>query len=115
MNAYYSYLSAHHCTESKLDAAREPAWDYLRETCPSLTPMDCNAQFSEIFTTNVFCDLNALEKSKVISVFSSIGFCDRCNQHVISNSEVFVNHISLLQLNAPECANFPLAQCTDFV
>ena len=29
-----------------------------------------------------------------------LDFCDRCNQHVISNSEVFVNYMSLLQLNA---------------
>ena len=75
MSAYCSYLSAHLCTERNLDAARAHVWDYLRETCPPPTPMDCNAQFSEIFTTNVFCDLNALEKSKVTSIFSSIEFC----------------------------------------
>lgn len=99
MSAYYEYVLAHNPSESDLQNTREPVWDYLRQKCPSFTAMDCNAQFSEIFTSNVFSNLTSSEKSKVISTYSSIGFCEYCNEDVIRNTEVLLNYVSLSQLS----------------
>ena len=38
----------------KFHIAREDVWAQLRIKCPSLVPMDCSAQFSEIFQLSVF-------------------------------------------------------------
>ena len=57
-------------SENDFHSIQEPVWDYLRDKCPSLAPMDCNAQFSEIFSANVFCNILDFESSKLISVYS---------------------------------------------
>ena len=97
MSAYYEYLTARICSENDLNAIREPVWDYVCQICPSFALKDCNAQFSEIFSTNAFKNLTETEKSKIVSVYSTIAYC---KEHVITNSDVFVNYISLTQLNS---------------
>ena len=42
---------------------REPLWSYLRTQCQSLLPMDCNAQFSEIFQLKNWGTMNDYEKN----------------------------------------------------
>jgi len=53
--------------ELALSNVRECAWEYLRHRCPSLKAIDCEAQFSEIFTRQVFGYLSALQKAALIS------------------------------------------------
>ena len=42
---------------------RESVWSYLRSQCMSLLPMNCHAQFSEIFQLKNFGVMNDYEKS----------------------------------------------------
>ena len=35
----------------------------------SVHPMDCNDQFSEIFRTNVFCNLTDIQKRNILSTY----------------------------------------------
>ena len=98
MNAYYEFVLKRNLSESDIQNVREPVWDYLRQKCSSFMAMDCNAQFSEIFTLNVFSNLTSSEKSKIISTYSCIGFCEYCNEDVIKNTEVLLSYVSLSQL-----------------
>ena len=67
MSAYYEFVLKCNPSESDLQNVREPVWDYLRQKYPSFMAMDCNAQFSDMFTLNVFSNLTSSEKSKIIS------------------------------------------------
>ena len=95
----------HLTDEIELHSIREPVWNHLRHICSSLTPMNCTAQFSEIFTQNVFYNLNEAEKSKLISDYVSLGFCSDCNQNVMVKCEVFVNFITKSYFNTAMGSN----------
>ena len=83
------------CNEEQLSYLRSDIWDYMKIRCPSFTPMDCNAQFSEIFQKNVFADLNSIEQSEIISTYSQEAFCSACTRTVQCNTEVFINYIRM--------------------
>ena len=76
---------------------RSPVWEYIKTKCPSFVSMDCNAQFIEIFTEEVFSDLSAHEKN-IISNYIQHAFCNFCQQHISTNTSVFINYISLREV-----------------
>lgn len=43
---------------------REQVWSFLRSRCIYLRAMDCNSQFREIFTFNVFNALSDVENQQ---------------------------------------------------
>ena len=77
---------------------RSPVWEYIKTKCPSFVSMDCNAQFSEIFKEEVFSDLSAHEKDIIISNYIQHAFCNFCQQHISTNTSVFINYISLREV-----------------
>ena len=76
----------------ELPYLRSDVWDYVKINCPSFLPMDCNAQFSEIFCKNVFTQLmSQQEQSKIISTYSQTAFCSSCQKSLSSQCEVVVH------------------------
>ena len=78
-----------------LHVIRERAWTILREKCSSFTAVDENAQFSQIFTKNVFSGLNHEQKSRLMSIHYFAGWCEHCVTPVSAELEVFVNYVTL--------------------
>ena len=66
--------------------------------------MDCNAQFSEIFRTNVFSDLSSNQKEKIITVYNQKSFCVDFQKDLCTNNEVFVHYISLQHVLQSGCS-----------
>ena len=73
-------------------------WSYFIRTCHSFVRMDCNAQFSETFRTNVFSDLSSNQKEKIITIYTQKSFCVNCQKDLCTNNEVCVPYISLQQV-----------------
>ena len=80
-SALYEDLVNHELggSSSSLTAMRESVWSFLRVLCPSFRAMDCNAQFSQIFSRQVFGFLNNEQKHKFLSAFNLIGHCEFCS------------------------------------
>lgn len=79
---------------SELVRVREHIWGYLRNKCVSLRPMDCQAVFSEIFSLQVFGEMEPDLKQVFSSTFSFYGQCQNCNVNNIKSVEVFVHYLS---------------------
>ena len=81
-----------------LHVLRSDVWSYIREKCPSFVRMDCNAQFSEIFCTNVFFNLTDIQKKNILSQYIQNGFCSDCQRNLRVNNQVFLYYVSLPQV-----------------
>ena len=79
---------------------REPVWSYFRSQCPSLLAMDCNAQFSEIFQSKNFGPMNDFEKTLFTSVYRFELVYERCSVNLSSDSEIFVQFVTLSDINS---------------
>ena len=77
---------------------REKVWAVLREKCSSFMAMDGSAQFSQIFSKNVFSNVSAEQKSRLMSMHYFEGTCDHCVAPVHAELEVFVNYVTLLDM-----------------
>ena len=77
---------------------REQVWSVVRSECNSFRAMDCNAQFSEIFTLNFLKDLYGPQKSSLVSTFTAFALCNSCNNYVSSNSDIFVHYVTAMDL-----------------
>ena len=64
----------------------------------SVHPMDCNDQFSEIFRTNVFCNLTDIQERNILSTYIQNRFCSDCQKNLTVNNKVFVHYVSLPQV-----------------
>ena len=60
--------------------------------------MNCEAQFSEIFTRRVFGFLNAAQKETLVSQFINTGFCQRCDSVFSNTTEVFLHYLTSAML-----------------
>ena len=49
---------------------RDDIWSYFIRKRPSFVRMNCNAQFSEMFSTNVSSDLNSNKKGKIMNTLN---------------------------------------------
>ena len=79
---------------SLIATSRERIWSFLRNLCPSLRPMDCDAQFSEIFTRRIFGHLSNEHKQAIVSTFKLSGTCGRCILPTSTEVDVFVHYLS---------------------
>ena len=52
-----------------LHILRSDVFSYIRGKCPSFARMDCNAQFSEIFRTNFFCNVTNIQKRNILLTY----------------------------------------------
>ena len=84
-------------SEMALAHVREQVWEYLREKCPSLRAMDCNAQFSEIFTRQTFGYLSSSQKAALLSTFNHKANCSRCGLMSEVVIEVFLHYMTRLE------------------
>ena len=104
-----NYYRPNHAMEfqtlyNELNIIREKASTFLKNKCPSFSAIDSRAQFSEKFHLGVFKNLSDSEKSKLISTFDFSGICSKCNLMPSGNSKIFVNYITLSdvqRLNLP--------------
>ena len=72
----------------ELHLVRDRVWSFVREKCQSFESMDANAQFSEMFRTNVFAQLSDQQASALISVHYLSGQCYNSN-HCVDNEVNF--------------------------
>ena len=78
-----------------LHVLRSDVWSYIIEKCPSFVRMDCSAQFSEIFRSNVLTDI---QKRNILLTYIQNGFCSDCQRNLIVNNQVFLYYVSLPQV-----------------
>ena len=52
-----------------LHILRSNVFSYIRGKCPSFARMGWNAQFSEIFRTNVFCHVTKIQKRNILLTY----------------------------------------------
>ena len=78
-----------------LNDIREPVWIYLRACCNSLQAMDCNAQFSEIFQSKTFGQLNDYEKKLFVNTYRFETVCNKCDNNLTTDSDIFVQYVTL--------------------
>ena len=74
---------------------REPLWSYLRTQCQSLLPMDCNAQFSEIFQLKNWGTMNDYEKNLFVSTYRFETECQKCEVKLSSDTKILVQYVTL--------------------
>ena len=77
----------------RLQMVREPVWELLREKCQSFSSMDCNAQFSEIFTLHTFGSVKEFEKKIFITKYNFQSYCTDCRRTFSKSVEIFVNYV----------------------
>ena len=71
---------------STLNNIREPVWNYLINNCNSFINRSSNAQFSQVFSSNVFNSLTNDENSIFQTTYSVKGYCDTCHCDINANS-----------------------------
>ena len=64
-----------------LHVLRSDVQSYIREHFVSFVRMDCNAQFSEIFHTNIFWNLTDIQKRTIFLTYIQNGFCSHCERN----------------------------------
>ena len=73
---------------------REPIWDYIIQNCPSFIPRNSDAEFSQIFSGNIFRSLASEERALFETYFKIEGVCSQCNHMNSRNNSVMVSYIS---------------------
>ena len=77
-----------------LDEVREPVWRKVIENCESFRLRNSDAQFSEIFSANLFKTLSRHEQEIFQIEVNSKGICSQCLIEKELKSTVLVNYIS---------------------
>ena len=80
--------------EVNLQTIRQPVWEFISQKCPSFANRDCNAQFSEIFSSCIFSFLTQEEKAIFMTRYNLKAFCNVCNVYFNIDSPAMVNYIS---------------------
>ena len=81
-----------------LHGTRDPLCSYFRTCCRSFSQMDCNAQFSEIFQTKNFTDMNAYEKEIFLTRYTYNTLCSTCDIPLTKHVTIFVNFVRYTDL-----------------
>ena len=71
----YIWIPSIGCAHGNVIYSWEPVWIYLRTCDNSLQAVDCNAQFSEIFQSKNFGQMNNYEKNNFLSVHIILRLC----------------------------------------
>jgi len=77
---YDRVIASSHASSFSLVSVREIIWSHLREVCPSLRPMNCDAVFG----------LNDTQKSYLLSFRNMASTCRNCLRHTEFTSEVII-------------------------
>ena len=93
-------------TGYQLHIVRERVWSFVRGKCHSFESMDANAQFSEMFSTNVFGQLSYQQASALISVHYLSGQCNNRNHCVDSEVRFFFNLVTSSDLTRQDIPLF---------
>ena len=78
---------------SLLHTVREPVWSHFRNCCRSLAPMNCNPQFSEIFKSKNFMNINFHEQKLFSAVITYEKPYHTCSALLVKTLPIFVNVI----------------------
>ena len=73
---------------------REPIWQRIMTSCPTFRNQDCNAQFSELFSSEIFRSLTEEEKLLFETEYTLMGTCETCGISRVFDIQVIVNYIS---------------------
>ena len=91
-------------TGYQLHLVREKVWSFVREKCHSFESMDANAQFSEMFSTNVFGQLSDQQASALISVHC---LSEQCNTTIVLIARsIFFNYVTSSDLTRQDIPLF---------
>ena len=90
--------------ELQLSEVRTPVWNMLCTHCSSFSQRNCDAQFSEIFSSTIFQNLSHEESLVFKTTYSLTSFCSSCNEEVISQFEILVTFVRHFDLN--QSSNF---------
>ena len=95
----YNYLVSSSKPSMFFHSLRERVWTIVRQDCPSFRPMDCNAQFSELFNLKLLNGLSAaVQQKSLLTSFLLKGNCLKCCKEVTSTVIVFVHYITIKDL-----------------
>ena len=81
-----------------MSQVREPIWSHVILNCSSFILRNRDAEFSQIFTRNIFSTLSHEEKLLFETSFFVAGTCSQCNHYNQRNSAVIVSYISEVEL-----------------
>ena len=100
---WYTYMNLPMSVNTgyQLHLVRERVWSFVREKRHSFESMDANAQFSEMFSTNIFGQLSDQQASAIninISVQHLSGQCNNSN-HCGDSEVIFFNFVTSSDLN----------------
>ena len=88
--------------EYELATMRQPVWDYLAQNCQSFANRDCDAQFSDIFSSAIFNNLLEKERNLFQTCYKLLGTCMACDAELLTQCTVMLNYVSELELNSLE-------------
>ena len=91
--------------ELNLEAVRQPVWDFLVQNCPSFVNRDCDAEFSEIFSSCLFNLFIAEENVLFETRYTLKAFCNDCNLGFSVESPTMVNYVADVDLENLENVN----------
>ena len=81
--------------EASLTLIRDTVWQFICEHCASFLNRSSDAQFSEIFSSSIFGEINE-EKAGIFKTnYVLKSLCQRCSTDVVTNFEVLVNFINI--------------------
>jgi len=67
---------------------REATWSNIIRSCSTFTARDCNAEFSEIFSSEIFRSITDDEKNTFQIIFNAAGYCANCNISVDQETNI---------------------------
>ena len=81
-----------------LSQLRQSIWDYIVSNCSSFVLKNCDAEFSQIFTGNIFKSLSGEEQILFETSYNLEGTCSQCNYNNQRTSSFIVSYISEIEL-----------------
>ena len=86
-----------------LDEIREPIWRRVIENCDSFRARNCDAVFSDIFSSNFFKTLSQQEQQIFETKISSKGICHQCHlEKEYESTELVILNVEYPELLAHE-------------
>ena len=89
-----------------LSQLRQPIWDYIVSNCSLFVLKNCDLEFSQIFTGNIFNSLSSEEQILFETSYNLEGTCSQCNHNNQRTSPFIVSYSSQIEL-----ANFDDFNC----
>ena len=81
-----------------LSQLRQPIWDYIVSNCFSFVLKNCDVEFSQIFTGNIFNSLSSEEQILFETSYNLEGTCSQCNHNNQTTSPFIISYSSEIEL-----------------